>query len=78
MNSLLPGETLDLRGTRCPLNFVKTKIKIDEMANGELLEIMLDAGEPVKNVPQSITAEGHEVLGIEKLDDGNFMVLVKV
>jgi len=78
MNSLLPSDTLDLRGTRCPLNFVKTKIKIDDMAKGELLEIMLDAGEPVKNVPQSVTAEGHEVLGVEKLEDGNFIVLVRV
>jgi len=76
MNNMLPGETLDLRGTRCPLNFVKTKIKIEEMNSGELLEIVLDDGEPVKNVPQSVAAEGHDVIGLEKLDDG-FSVFVR-
>ena len=77
MNSLLPGETLDLRGTRYPLNFVKTKIKIEEMVSGELLEIVLDDGEPIKNVPRSVAAEGHEIIGYEKLDDGSFSVFVR-
>ena len=77
MNSLLPGETLDLRGTRCPLNFVKTKIKMEEMAAGELLEIVLDDGEPIRNVPRSVAAEGHDVIGIEKLNDGGFSVFVR-
>jgi TusA-related sulfurtransferase len=77
MNSLLPGETLDLRGTRCPLNFVKTKIKIEEMNSGELLEIVLDDGEPIKNVPRSVAAEGHDVIGLEKLADGSFSVFVR-
>jgi len=77
MNSLLPGVTLDLRGTRCPLNFVKTKIQIEEMNSGELLEIVLDDGEPIKNVPRSVVAEGHDVIGLEKLDDGSFSVFVR-
>jgi len=77
MNSLLPAETLDLRGTRCPLNFVKTKIKIEGMTSGELIEIMLDDGEPIRNVPRSVAAEGHEVMGIEKLDDGSYSVFVR-
>lgn len=77
MNSLLPGETLDLRGTRYPLTFVKTKIKIEDMISGELLEVVLDDGEPIKNVPRSIAAEGHEVISVEKLDDGGFSVFIK-
>jgi TusA-related sulfurtransferase len=77
MNSLLPGEILDLRGARCPLNFVKTKLKIEDMTSGELLEIVLDDGEPIKNVPRSVAAEGHEVIGVEKLDDGSFSVFIK-
>lgn len=77
MDNLLPGEILDLRGTRCPLNFVKIKIKLEEMASGELLEAVLDDGEPVRNVPRSVAAEGHEVLGIEKLVDGSFSVVVR-
>lgn len=77
MNCLLPGETLDLRGTRCPLNFVKSKLKMEEMTSGELLEIVLDDGEPVRNVPRSMAAEGHKIVGIERLEDGSFSVFVR-
>lgn len=77
MNSLLPDDKLDLRGTRCPTNFVKSKLKIDDMISGELLEIVLDDGEPIENVPRSIAAEGHDIVGVEKLEDGNFSVFVR-
>ena len=40
----------DLRGVACPLNYVKTKLKLEMMDAGERLEVWLDAGEPIKNV----------------------------
>lgn len=70
-------EDLDLRGTRCPMNFVKTKLKLDEIERGELLEIILDEGDPIRNVPRSVEAEGHEVLRTKKLTDGTYSVLVR-
>ena len=45
---------LDLRGVICPYNFVKTKLKLDTMQPGQVLEIFLDDGEPIRNVPQSV------------------------
>lgn len=57
--------TLDLRGTPCPLNFVKTKLVLEQMAPGELLEVVVDAGEPSENVPRSAQEEGHLVLKSE-------------
>ena len=54
--------TLDLRGVMCPINYVKTKLKLEMMETGELLEVWLDAGEPIKNVPQSLRNDGHKVL----------------
>ncbi len=56
---------LDLRGTPCPINFVRTKLKIDQMAPGSVLEVWLDAGEPIEQVPDSLTMEGHQVLQIQ-------------
>jgi sulfite reductase (ferredoxin) len=52
----------DLRGVACPMNFVKTKIELSKLASGEILEIFLDDGEPIKNVPGSVKGEGHAVL----------------
>ena len=65
--------SLDLRGTPCPINFVRTRLKLDQMASGQLLEVLLDAGEPIEQVPDSLRMEGY---GIENLDDrGGFFVL---
>ncbi|MDR1811015.1 MAG: sulfurtransferase TusA family protein [Prevotella sp.] len=52
----------DLRGVACPMNFVQTKIMLSPMKSGEILEIWLDDGQPIANVPGSVRGEGHEVL----------------
>jgi TusA-related sulfurtransferase len=61
-----PDAQLDLRGTPCPLNFVRTKLKLDKMPPGALLEVWLDPGEPIEQVPDSLKMEGY---GIEQLED---------
>lgn len=69
MNEIKPGSILDLRGVTCPNNFVKAKLKLEEMRSGEILEIIIDDGEPIKNVPRSIKEEGHLILKAEKIDN---------
>jgi TusA-related sulfurtransferase len=54
-------ERLDLRGVACPMNFVKTKLKLDKMAAGALLEVLLDHGEAFESVTESVSAEGHRI-----------------
>ncbi|MBI5103115.1 MAG: sulfurtransferase TusA family protein [Nitrospirae bacterium] len=71
------SDILDLSGTRCPMNFIMTKIKLDKIKTGELLEIILDEGDPIKNVPLSVEAEGHEVLRTKRLTNGTYSVLVR-
>lgn len=56
------ARTLDLRGTPCPLNFVKTKLALELLIPGEILEVFVDCGEPSENVPRSVSDEGHRVL----------------
>ncbi len=58
----------DLRGVACPMNYVKTKLKLEMMDAGETLEVWLDAGEPIKNVPMSLKNDGHKVLIQEALE----------
>ncbi|MEM1251346.1 MAG: sulfurtransferase TusA family protein [Cyanobacteria bacterium P01_H01_bin.21] len=72
-----PDETLDLRGTPCPLNFVRTKLKLQRMQVGELLEVWLDAGEPVEQVPDSLRSEGFLIESLEASSDGYFMLQVR-
>jgi sulfite reductase (ferredoxin) len=66
----------DFRGVACPMNFVKTKIELSGMKSGELLEILLDDGAPIKNVPGSVRNEGHHILE-EKKKDGFWSVLIR-
>mgnify|MGYP003421484451 CR=1 FL=1 len=54
-----PMVKLDLRGVACPMNFVKTRLKLDKMVTGELLEVLLDGGEPIERVSSSVLSEGH-------------------
>lgn len=67
-------EELDLRGVICPYNFVKTKLKLDTLDVGLNLTVLLDDGDPIRNVPQSIINEGHQVLSKEKV--GNYYRIV--
>jgi sulfite reductase (ferredoxin) len=69
----------DLRGVACPLNYVKTKLKLEMMDAGERLEIWLDAGEPIKNVPMSLKNDGHVVHLQEALEPeaAHYRILVE-
>lgn len=68
---------LDLRGVKCPFNFVKTKLKLEAMSPGQILKVTLDPGEPIKNVPRSAQEEGHEILSISERQDGLFDLRLK-
>ena len=59
-------KSLDLRNVLCPINFVKTKLALEEMEKGQVLEIIIDDGEPIQNVPKSIKEEGHKIVEVKK------------
>lgn len=68
---------LDLRGVPCPLNFVRTKLKLERLAIGESLEVWLDAGEPIHQVPPSLEAAGHRVQALQPHKDGFFVLIAE-
>ena len=78
MEEKKPAANLDLRGVICPVNFVKTKLKLEEMDTGEILEVLIDAGEPIANVPRSIKEEGHKIIKVEKIDSHFRLLIEKV
>jgi sulfite reductase (ferredoxin) len=67
---------VDLRGVACPLNFVKAKLELEKIAVGEVLELLLDDGEPVRNAPASFAEQGQEIIEIKNKDD-HFSVKVR-
>ncbi|QDZ40151.1 sulfurtransferase TusA family protein [Euhalothece natronophila Z-M001] len=69
----VPDAQLDLRGTPCPINFVRTKLRLEQMETGTLLEVWLDPGEPIEQVPDSLKMEGYPIEALE--DRGEFFAL---
>ncbi len=69
---------IDLLGVKCPFNYVKTKLKLETMQIGNTLEVLLDDGEPAKNVPRSIQNDGHKVLSLVKENDHFKLIVEKV
>lgn len=55
---------IDITGEICPMTFVKTKLAIEKMASGQLLEVLLRGEEPLGNVPRSVREHGHEVVSL--------------
>ncbi len=53
---------LDLTGVVCPLNWVRARLRLEELRPGDRLLLRLDPGEPLESVPRSAREEGHEVL----------------
>ncbi|HKE62326.1 MAG TPA: sulfurtransferase TusA family protein [Nitrospira sp.] len=74
--AIRPDEELDLRGVICPYNFVKTKLKLETMEQGQILSVILDAGDPIRNVPQSVSNEGHTVLSQEPVNQ-SYRVIIR-
>lgn len=65
---------IDITQEICPMTYVKTKLKLETMSSGQVLEVVLRKGEPLNNVPKSIMAEGHKILDITQ--DGEFYKLL--
>lgn len=66
---------LDLRGTPCPINFVRTKLRLEQMPHDTVLEVWLDSGEPIEQVPNSLKIEGYNLQSIQDCN-GYFSLLV--
>ncbi|MDX8402952.1 MAG: sulfurtransferase TusA family protein [Mariprofundaceae bacterium] len=70
-------ELLDLSGVACPMNFVKTKIKLSKMPVGSQLDVLLDDGAPIENVPLSLEEQGQTVLAKDKVSETQWKIRVE-
>ena len=62
------NHTLDITKEHCPMTFVKTKLKLAQIKEGDTLEVLLSEGEPLDNVPRSAEEQGFKVLSIEHVE----------
>jgi tRNA 2-thiouridine synthesizing protein A len=72
-----PDKTIDIKGLVCPFTFVKSKLAIEEMEIGKVLEIILDYEEASRSIPKSMEDHGQVVLGVDKINDTDWRILVR-
>jgi TusA-related sulfurtransferase len=68
---------LDITKDHCPMTFVKAKLKLEQLEEGDILEILLTAGEPLENVPRTCTEQGFQVLETTHVKDNIHKIVVK-
>jgi TusA-related sulfurtransferase len=73
----MTSKTLDITKDHCPMTFVKTKLELEKLADGEILEVLLTEGEPLENVPKSSTEQGYTVLGIDHVDGTTYKIRIQ-
>lgn len=67
----------DFRGVVCPMNFVKTKIALSQIRSGQVLQVLLDDGAPIENVPKSVAEEGHTIVSSVKNENHWVVTILK-
>ena len=75
--TIQPDQTIDITAEVCPMTFVRTRIALERLPVGGVLEVRLKGDEPLRNVPGSARDLGHTVLGLEPLDDGTWRLLLR-
>ena len=70
-------KVLDITREHCPMTFVKTKIELSKLSEGDVLEVLLAEGEPLDNVPRTAKEQGYNVLGVEHVEGTTYRVLIQ-
>lgn len=70
-------DEVDITDVVCPTTFVKAKVALEELEDGQVLSVKMNDGEPVQNVPRSIKEEGHQILKLIDNEDGTYNLLVR-
>jgi len=70
-------QELDITRDTCPMTFVRTRLALDRMRSGQILQIRLRGQEPLRNVPRSASEQGHQVLALETDADGISTLLLR-
>ena len=77
MSEIQFDDQVDITDVVCPVTFVKAKVALEELDDGEILAVRRNDGEPVQNVPRSIKEEGHQILKLLDNEDGTYTLFVK-
>jgi len=60
------ADRLDLRGIKCPLSWAKAKVRLEQLAHGAEIELILDDPKGARDIPRAAEAVGYAVIDVER------------
>ncbi len=72
-----PDHHIDISAETCPMTFVLVRLALDQMKSGQILEIRLRGAEPRQNIPLTAQEQGHEVVSISDVENGESIMLLR-
>ena len=77
MEEIKIDKRLNIKGVVCPYTLVKSKLAMEELKVGQILEILLDYPEAADSIPKAILNYGHTVLKVEKINSTDWIIQVR-
>lgn len=77
MSDVPVDKKIDIRGLVCPYTFVRSKLAIESLDVGQVLEILLDYQDASENIPRSMQDHGQKVLKVEKINDREWIIQIR-
>ena len=71
-----PTRTLDASGLACPMPIVRTRQAIDELASGDVLEVISTDRGSLTDIPSWAGTLGHTLLDARQ-ESGRFVYLIQ-
>jgi tRNA 2-thiouridine synthesizing protein A len=68
---------IDLLNEICPMTFVKTKLALEKINQGERIKVIYNSQEAKTNVPKSVTEINHKIISITDLDKEKFYIIIQ-
>ncbi len=69
MTDVTHRRVVDLTGEQCPMTFVKAKLAVDALAEGDQIEMTLRGSEAIRTVPRTLKADGHAIVAVRREGD---------
>ncbi|HXG19065.1 MAG TPA: sulfurtransferase TusA family protein [Methylomirabilota bacterium] len=63
-------ERMNLYGVKCPLNWAKAKVRLEDLERGDVLEVLINDPKGRRDIPRAAEAEGYAVVTIDEIDGG--------
>jgi len=77
MEEIKIDKRLNIKGVVCPYTLVKSKLAMEELKVGQILEILLDYPEAADSIPKAMLNYGHMVLKVEKINSTDWIIQVR-